>query len=72
MGFPIRSVILEMNLTATLSKIGYLGMKRMMEKTKVNYSCLSIVQASSLKEILEKLELKRDKVTIESVDAHNM
>ena len=35
-----------------------------MDKTKVNYSLVSIVQASNLKEILEELEFKIDKVTI--------
>ena len=47
--FPTRLVILETNFTATFSKIGYLGIKIMLDKAKVNYSRVSIVQASDLK-----------------------
>ena len=60
------------NFTATFSKIGYLGIKRYLDKVKVNYSQNSIVQASDLKEILEELGLNREEVTITSVDAINM
>ena len=60
------------NFTATFSKIGYLGIKRYLDKVKVNYSQNSIVQASDLKEILEELRLNREEVTITSVDAINM
>ena len=70
--FPTRLVILATNFTATLSKIGYLGIKRLLDKVKVNYSRVSIVQASDLKEKLEELKIKRDEVTISSVDAINM
>ena len=48
--FPTRLVIPATNFTATLSKIGYLGIKRCLDKGKVNYSCNYIVQASDLKE----------------------
>ena len=54
------------------SNIGYLGIKKMLDKGKVNYSPIYIIQASDLKEILEELKLKRDKVMIASVDAINM
>ena len=60
------------NFTATFSKIGYLGIKRYLDKVKVNYSQNSIVQASDLKEILEELGLNREEVTITSVDEINM
>ena len=40
--FPIRLVIPGMNFTATFSEIGYLGMKRMLDKSKENYSRVSI------------------------------
>ena len=43
-----------------------------LEKGKVNYSRDSIVQASDLKERLEELGVKREEVTIASVDAINM
>ena len=57
--FPTRLVIPTTNFTATFSKIGYLGIKRCLDKGKVNYSRDSIVQASDLKERLEKLRVKR-------------
>ena len=44
----------------------------MLDKVKVKYSCVSIVQASDLKEILEELKINRDKVKITPVDAINM
>ena len=70
--FPIRLVIPAKTFTATFSKIDYLRIKRMLDKGKVNYSHVSIVQASYLKERLEKLKINRGKVTIASVDAINM
>ena len=51
--FPTRLVIPATNCTANLSKIGYLGIKRCLEKGKVNYSRNSIVHAFYLKETLE-------------------
>ena len=36
--FPTRLVIPTTNFTATFSKIGYLGIKRCLDKGKVNYS----------------------------------
>ena len=70
--FPTRLVIPAINFTATFSKIGYLGIKRCLDKGKVNYSQDSIVQASELKERAEEIGLKREEVTITSVDAINM
>ena len=69
---PTRLVIPATNFTATFYKIGYLGIKRCLDKGKVNYSRDSIVQASDLKEILEELGVKREEVTIASVYAINM
>ena len=60
------------NFNQTFFNIVYLGIKMMLDKAKVKYSSFYIVQASYLKEILEELELKRDEVTIASVDAINM
>ena len=45
-GLPTRLVIPAKNFTATFSKIGYLGIKKCLDKGKVNYSRDSIVQAS--------------------------
>ena len=62
--FPKRLVITATNFTATFSKIGYLWIKRCMDKGKLNYSRVLIVQASDLKEILEELKVNRDKLPI--------
>ena len=43
-----------------------------MDKGKVNYSRNSIVQAYDLNETLEELGLRKEEVTIASVDAINM
>ena len=64
-----RLVFPTTNFTTRFSKIGYLGINQMLEKGKVNFSRVSIVQASDLKEILEELKLKRGEVTIAPVDA---
>ena len=70
--FPTRLVIPTTNFTATFSKIGYLGIKRVLDKEKVNYSRVSIIQASDLKERREEMNIRRDEVTIASADAINM
>ena len=44
----------------------------MLDKGKLKYSRFPIFQASYLKERQEELKIKRDKVTIASVDANNM
>ena len=62
--FPARLVIPAKKFTATFSKIGYLGIKRLLDKGEVNYSRISIVQSYDLKERLEELKVKRYKVTI--------
>ena len=51
--FPDRLLIPEMNFTKTFSKIRYLGIEIMLDKTKVDYSSFAIVRASKLKERLK-------------------
>ena len=46
-------VIPATNFITTFSKLLYLGIMIMLDKSKVNYSHVYIVQASNLKEILE-------------------
>ena len=67
-----RLVIPATNICATFYKIVYLGIIRLLDKGKVNYSRVYIVQSSDLKERLEVLKIKIDEVTIASVDAINM
>ena len=50
----------------------YLGINRLLYKRKVNYPLVFIVQASKLKEELEEQKVKRDEVTIASVEDINM
>ena len=71
-GSSTRLVIPATNFIAKFSNIGYLGIKKCLDKGKVKYSRGSIVQASNLKKRLEELKIKRDEVTIASVDAINM
>ena len=60
------------NFTITFSKIGYHGIKRLLDKGKVNYSHVSIVQASDLRERLKEPKIKIDEVKFDSSDANNM
>eukprot|EP00957_Ditylum_brightwellii_P046674 3542226-Ditylum_brightwellii.AAC.1 len=59
--FPTCLVIPATNFTATFSKIGYLGIKWVLDENKVNYVTFAIIQALDLKKKLETLELKGDK-----------
>ena len=36
--FPTRTEILETNFIATLEKVGYLGLKKMLENNNINYT----------------------------------
>ena len=51
--FTTRLAIPATNFTTTISKIGYLRIKIILDKEKVNYSRVSIVKLFNLKEILE-------------------
>ena len=70
--FLTRLVTPAAKFTATFSKIGYLGIKRCLDKGRVNYSRDSIFQASKMKERLKELGVNREVITISSVDAINM
>ena len=56
------------NLSATFSKVGYLELKKW-EENEINYTRLTIVQPSQVKEEWESLNWKINEVTIESIDA---
>ena len=70
--FPTRLVIPATNFTAAFSKLGYMGIKKVLDDHGVNYAKYTIIQSSDMKEKLEKLELKRNKVTLMSLDIVNM
>eukprot|EP00957_Ditylum_brightwellii_P008782 665915-Ditylum_brightwellii.AAC.1 len=54
-----RLVIPTVSFTATLSKIRYLGVKKIFDKEGVNYSKYAIQQAPDLKTKLEMINLKQ-------------
>ena len=43
--FPTRIVIPATNFSATFAKVGYLGLKNILEKNEINYTNFTIVQA---------------------------
>ena len=71
-GFPMILVIIATNFTKTFSKIGYLWIKGIMENERGNYSHVTSVQASDLKQRPEELEINIDGVKIVSLDAVNI
>ena len=66
---PTRLVVPATNFSATFAKIGYLGVKNILEKNGINYTKFTIVQSSQVKEEWEIMNWKRDEVTIASIDA---
>ncbi len=47
--YPTRLVVPATNFTSAFPKLGYIGIKKIMDKNKTNYSRKTIVQASHLK-----------------------
>ena len=62
-------MIPETNFSATFAKVGYRGLKNILEKNEINDTKFTIVQASQVKEEWEILNWKRNEVTIASIDA---
>eukprot|EP00957_Ditylum_brightwellii_P177403 13512734-Ditylum_brightwellii.AAC.1 len=67
-----RLIIPSSNFAATFSKLGYLGIKHILDTNNVNYTRYTIQQASELKEKLEKMNLKENKITSALLDVVNM
>ena len=67
--FPIRLVIPATNYSATFEKVGYPGLKNILEKNEINYTKFKIVQVSQVKEEWEILNWKRNEVIIASIYA---
>eukprot|EP00957_Ditylum_brightwellii_P206468 15348554-Ditylum_brightwellii.AAC.1 len=65
-------VIPAMNFAATFSKIGYLGIRKILDDNNANYVKHTITQASHLKEQLDQLNLQCEQVTIMSLSVVNM
>ena len=70
--YPTRLVVPATNFTAGFPKIGYLGIKNLFKKHKVEFGQRNIVQASDLKDKLEKFNINAGNATIVSVDAEAM
>ena len=70
--FPTHLVIPATNFTMAFSKLGYLGIKKVLDEHNVNYNKHTIIQASDLKEKLEKFNLNKKNVRIISLDIENM
>jgi hypothetical protein len=66
--YPMRLIVLATNFTSAFSKLGYIGIKRMMDEGEVNYSRKTIIQASDLKCQIESLGIRKDRHTIFSLD----
>jgi hypothetical protein len=66
--YPTRLVVPATNFTAAFSKLGYIGIKKIVDKAGINYTRKTIVQASHLKTQIESLNIKRDKHTVFSLD----
>eukprot|EP00957_Ditylum_brightwellii_P205726 15345123-Ditylum_brightwellii.AAC.1 len=58
--FLTRLVIPATNFTASFSKLGYMGIKKVLNEHGVNYYKHTIVQSSDLKEKLESYRLKQE------------
>ena len=66
--YPTRLVVPATNFTSAFSKLGYIGIKKIIDKAGINYTKKTIVQASHLKSQIESLKIRKDKHTIFSLD----
>ena len=67
--YPTRLIIPATNFASALPKMGYLGIKAILDRHKVEYMKTTIIQASDLKQKLETYNLQRENCTIISLDA---
>lgn len=70
--FPTRLVIPATNFTALYSKLGYLGVKRILDDRGVDCMKSTIIQACDLKEHFEECNIEKREVAVVSIDAVNM
>jgi hypothetical protein len=66
--YQTRLVVPAINFTPAFSKLGYIGIKRIIYDAGINCSKKTIVQASHLKLQIESLSIKKDKHTVFSLD----
>ena len=67
--FPTRLVVPATNFTAGFPKLGYMSIQELFKKHNISYGQRNLIQASDLKEQLEKLNLTRQTHSIASVNA---
>lgn len=66
--FPTRIVVPAMNFTAGFPKLGFTGIEKIFDKNKIDHMKKTIIQASDLKQKLEKLKIVKNNSTIASLD----
>ena len=66
--FPSRLIVPANNFTSCFPRLGYLGIKRILDHHSVEYAKNTITQASDLKEELETLRIRKKEVTIAKLD----
>ena len=62
--YPSELIVPASNFTSGFPQLGYLGIKRIFDSEKINYEERTITQASTLKEKIETLEVKKNEVTV--------
>ena len=70
--YPTRLVVPATNITVGFPKLGYMGIRKIFDKKKICYDKHTIVQASDLKEEIEKHTIKRSNSTNISLDIKSM
>ena len=56
------------NFTSRFPRLGYIGIKQIFDSENINYKERIITQASTLKEEIEKLNVKKNEVTLAKLD----
>ena len=57
------------NFTSAFPRMGYLGIKKILDDNRINYMKKTIIQASDLKEKIETMNITNHNSTILSIDA---
>jgi hypothetical protein len=70
--YPTRLIVPASNFTAAFPKAGYLGIRTIFDKNRIEYQKSTIIHASQLKSKLERMQLQKGEVTIASFDAVEM
>ena len=66
--YPSRLIIPASNFTSGFPRLGYLDIKRILDSAKINYEEKNITQASTLKEEIVILKVKKNEVASAKLD----